>query len=243
MSTRSADAAAPPTTAYVLPGRKRPAGDVIVVPPGPGHALEHGARVARTLGGRFLAFAECQQQFLGELRSRLEELDGAIAEDSRARLKGALHGALDVLEWCEAVQVDFAAESGWAAAGCEPLDLAEVCREVAAEPSSHVGEVRVTGHSARPWWGNAMQLAAAIRQGLQVVGERLGGNGFRAVEIGDAEAGPWIRIAGYGEPGDVEAGTVQGFRHAAAAVAARVTPDALGPGAAALVLHLPANRA
>ena len=246
MTSRSADVAASLSPAFVLPGRKRAGGDVIVVPPsgGAGHGHERGGHVARALGTRFGAFADCQQQFLGELRTRLETLDAAIAEDARARLKGALRGALDVLDWCDAVQVDLANESGWAAAGLEPLDLVALCRDVAAEVDPHVGEVRVTGQLPQPWWGDAAAVAEAVRRGLRLVSERIGGTGFREVEIGTDAQAPWVRIAGYGEPGDgVEADTVAAFRQAAGQLAARVTPDPLGPGGAALVLHLPDRRA
>ncbi|MBL8726999.1 MAG: hypothetical protein JNM25_01120 [Planctomycetes bacterium] len=244
MSTRSADVTAQSSSPYVLPGRQRAGADVIVVPAAAGEGFARGGRVAHHLGERFLALAECQQQFLGELRSRLEALDAAIAEDARARLKGALRGALDVLDWCDAVQVDLAAESGWAAAGLEPLDLGEICRAVASEPGPHVGDLQVTGHAGRPWWGQAAVLATALREGLHLISERIGGSGLRQVEIGEDESGQWIRVAGYGEPGDgVEPATVQSFRRAVASLQGRVVPDVLGPGAAAFVLHLPARQA
>ena len=100
MTTKPTDVVEPAASRYVLPGRKRAASDVIVVHPSAGARFEQGGRVARPLGDRFLMLAECQRQFLGELRSRLEALDGAIAEDARARLKGSLREALGVLE-CE----------------------------------------------------------------------------------------------------------------------------------------------
>lgn len=239
MSTRPADVAASPSSPYVLPGRKRAAADVIVVSPTGGEGFARGGRVAHSLGDRFLALAECQQQFLAELRQRLELLDGAIAEDSRAQLKGALRGALDVLEWCDAVQSDLATESGWAAGGLEPIDLAEFCRVIAGEPGSHVGDVRVTGRAASHWWGDAGQLATVLRSALQLVSERIGGTGFRQIEVGGAADGHWIRVAGFGEPTEVEAGSAQAFRQAVERLCARVTPDVLGPGAAGMVLHLP----
>lgn len=243
MSTRPVDVAAPPASPYVLPGPKRAGADVIVVPTTGGGGFARGGRVAHELGERFLAMAECQQQFLGELRARLEALDAAIAEDARARLKGALRGAMDVLDWCDAVQVDLAAECQWAAAGREPIDLGDLCRSVAVEPSSHAGPVHVIGEAQRLWWGHAAALVDAVRSGLQVVSERVGGIGPRQIEIGEDEAGPWLRIAGYGEPGDgVESGSVLGFRHAVEAVRGRVVPDALGPGGAGFVLHLPTNQ-
>lgn len=244
MSTKPADVVASPSGTYVLPGRKRAGADVIVVPPSGAEGYLRGGRVAHTLGDRFLALAECQQQFLAELRARLDALDSAIAEDARARLKGTLRGALDVLDWCEAVQVDLATESSWAAAGLEPLDVATVCRAVAAEPCSHVGDLKVDGASSRIWWGEAGLLATALRHGLNLISERIGGAGFRQIEVGDDEMGHWVRVAGYGEPGDgVEPTTVQSFRHAVDRLHASVIPDALGPGAAAFVLKLPAPAA
>lgn len=242
MSTRPADVAASPSSPYVLPGRKRPGGDVIVVPGSGGEGFVRGGAVAHALGDRFLALAECQQQFLTELRARLEALDGAIAEDARARLKGALGSAMEVLDWCDAVQSDLATESGWAAAGMEPLDLAEVCRSVAAERSAHRGDLRVDGHVVRPWWGEAAQLVVTLRHGLELISERIGGKGLRVIEVAADESGHRIRIAGYGEPGDgVDPTTVRAFRQAVERLQGRVTPDALGPGAAAFVLHLPAR--
>jgi hypothetical protein len=244
MSTKPADLAVSPSSTYVLPGRKRAGADVIVVPPTDGEAFARGGRLAHSLGDRFLALAECQQQFLAELRSRLDALDGAIAEDSRARLKGALRGALDVLDWCDAVQVDLTTESSWAAAGLEPLNLVEVCRAVAAEPGSHVGEVKVGGVASRPWWGEAGLLATAVRRGLHLISERIGGVGFRQIEVADEGGAYTIRIAGFGEPGDgVESATVQAFRQAVDRLRGRVVPDELGPGAAAFVLQLPARDA
>jgi hypothetical protein len=243
MSTRPADVAASPSSPYVLPGRKRAAGDVIVVPPIGGEGFARGGRVAHSLGDRFLSLAECQQRFLTELRQRLELLDGAIAEDSRAQLKGALRGALDVLEWCDAVQADLTTESNLAAGGLEPIDLAEICRLIAAEPGSHVGDVRVTGRPASHWWGDAGLLATAVRQGLHLVSERIGGSGFRQIEVGSAASGHWIRIAGFGEPTEVEPASAVAFRQSAERLQARVTPDALGPGAAGLVLQLPVRDA
>ncbi len=244
MSSRPTDATASPSSPYVLPGRKRPGADVIVVPAAGGDGFARGSRVAQSLGERFLALAECQQQFLAELRSRLDGLDGAIAEDARARLKGALRSAIDVLDWCDAVQLDLATESGWAAEGLEPLDVAGVCRAVAAEPGSHVGDIRVTGQCSRPWWGEATQLATALRHGLNLVSERIGGAGLRVIEVGSDAGGQWVRVAGYGEPADgVESATVQSFRRAVERLQGRVMPDALGPGAAAFVLHLPVRDA
>lgn len=215
---------------------------MVIVPRADGD-LERGSRVAQLLGDRFLALAECQQEFLAELRVRLTALDSAIAEDSRARLKGALRDAVDVIDWCDAVQADLKNDSRRAASGQEPLDLLGLCSDVVAAVSGR-GEIQVTGQANNLWWGNAGHLADAVRQGLALVAERTGGAGARLVEVGVADGAPWIRIAGHGEPGeDLEAEAIRRFREAVGRVAARVVPDALGPGGAGFVLKLPVDGA
>lgn len=235
MTTKSALPIEVPATSYVLPAPRRSAPDVIVGEPRTGSALERGTRVARTLGERFLAFAECQQQFLSELRSRLATLDGDIADGARARLKGALGDAVAILDWCDSVQSDLLTESRRAADGLEPLDVVELCAEVAAATAPE-GSVQVTGISP-PWWGDARVLADAVTHGLAVVAERTGGIGGRRIEVASAQHGLRIRIAGLGEPGDsLDAGTVRRFRQAVERLGAAVVPDDLGPGGAGLVL-------
>src|SRR5262245_38198266 len=69
---------------YVLPGAPRVVGEIVVVPPArlPLSELRRGGEVARALGDCFLPHAECLQQFLAEVRTRLVALDSALAEDS-----------------------------------------------------------------------------------------------------------------------------------------------------------------
>ena len=244
MTTNPTDVVESPASNYVLPGPRRTTSDVIVVQPSSAARFEGRGRVARSLGDRLLMLAECQRQFLDELRSRLEAIDGAIADDSRARLKGSLREAIGVLDWCDAVQDDLVQDGQRAADGLEPIDLEELSAAVAAESTGHDGSVQVTGHAGHSWWGDSKVLAEAIRAGLDLVSERTGGLGLRRIELGTTDLSPWIRIAGSGEPGDgVDARSLERFRRCAAWLGARVTPDALGPGGAGLVLHLPATSA
>jgi hypothetical protein len=244
MTTKPTDVVEAPASNYVLPGPKRTTPDVIVVQPSSAARFEHGGRVARSLGDRFLMLAECQQEFLNELRSRLEAIDEAMAEDSRARLKGSLREAIGVLAWCDAVQADLVQDGQRAAGGFEPIDLEELSAAVAAEGTGNDGSVLVTGHAGNPWWGDSKVLAETIRAGLDLVSERTGGMGLRHIELGTTDLSPWIRIAGAGEPGDgVEVRSLERFRRCVTLLGARVTPDALGPGGAGLVLHLPATSA
>lgn len=239
MTTKSSTSTAPSASSYVLPAPKRPTPDVIVVPSRMGAALERSGQVARVIGERFLALAECQQQFLGELRNRLEVLDGAIADDSRAQMKGALREVTAVLDWCDSVQADLQEESRRAAAGREPLDLGAECADLVAGFAGG-NDIDVVSTAATRWWGDAKALHEAVCHGLTLVSERTAGQGRRRIEIGTAEDSAWIRIASSGEPGDsLDVDSVRRFRGAVTRLGARVVPDALGPGGAGFLLVLP----
>lgn len=232
------------TSEYVLPKPPRPAGEVLVVAGRPAAvaAHRHATDAVRSIGDRFLLLAECQQQFLVELRQSLEALDGAIADDARARLKAALHGALQVLDWCDAAQQDLLATGNHAVRGLRPIDLLEFCREFAAEVQANGSPVVIAGSALRPWWGDAGKLAAALHAGLVVVAERTGGQGTLVVEVATNAEGHQVRIAGRGEPSDdLDPAAVAAFRAAVERLGATVLPDHLGVGGTGLVLHLPSS--
>ena len=245
MTTSLFETTVPPVaevSEYVLPKPPRPAGEVMV---GPGRSgaefvLRRTAATARELGGRFLLLADCQQQFLAELRHGLEALDGAVAEDARVKLKSAVHAALQVLEWCDTVQGDLQLEGGWAARGWQPIDLGAFCREQVLAAQFQGAPVLVTGEVARVWWGDAERLAAVLHAGLHAVAERTAGLGSIVVEVRCDAAGHRVRIAGTGEPADdLDPAVLQAFRNAVERLGARVVPDSLGGGGAGLVIELP----
>ena len=226
---------------YVLPSPPRGASELVVVPTRaePFAGLRRGGDVARAIGDRFVALTECQQQFLAELRERLGTLDAAIAEDSRARLKGALRDAFHVLDWCDAVQSDLQTDGRRAAAGAEPIDVAALCGEVAA--ATGAGDaVQVAGRLPGRWWGEASALATVLDLGLRLVSERTGGLGRRFLELGGDGEQPTVRIVSYADPAEgVDPASVRRFRQAVERLGARVVPDALGPGGSGFLLLLP----
>jgi len=232
------------TSKYVLPAAPRVVGEIVVVPPArlPLSELRRGGEVARALGDCFLTHAECLQHFLAEIRTRLVSLDSALAEDSRAQLRGALHDVLSVLEWCDAVQSELQQDCGRAAARAEPIDVVDLCRLVAAS-SGPADLVQVSGQLPTTWWGEARTLAKALELGLALVAERAGGSGCRFVEVYAEATHPRIRIASSGDPQEeVDRDAVRRFRQAVAQVGARVLPDAIGPGGSGLVIELPVVR-
>ena len=230
------------TSEYILPAAPRVGAEIVVVPPTrlPFSELRRGGEVARALGDRFLAHAECLQQFLAEVRTRLSSLDNTLTERSRAQLKGALRDVLGVLDWCDAIQSDLQQDCSRAAGGAEPIDVVELCRSVAAADGS-ADPVQVSGQLPTAWWGEARVLAKALELGLALVAERTGGSGCRFVEVSAGETNPKIRIACSGDPrGEVDPDAVRRFRQAVEQVGARVLPDAIGPGGSGLVVELPA---
>ncbi len=226
---------------YVLPSPPRTAGEVVVIaPPHDRAALRRGGEVARAFGERFLALGETQQLFGAELRERLQMLDAAIADASRAQLKGAVHDVLAVLDWCDAAQIDLVRECRLAAAGKELLDVNELCELVAAERRASGQQVSVVGRLPLPWWGEALALADLVAAAVEVAVERAGGAAV-VVEVLATTAGAELHIASRGEPGDgVEAETVRRFRAAVERIGARVQPDELGPAGCGMRVLLPA---
>jgi hypothetical protein len=215
---------------YVLPAPPRVPGELLAVAPSPvgASARRRGGDIARRLGERFAAAVAAEQQFLAELRARLVALDAASADASRAQWKGAVQDALAVVDWCDTVQHTAALESAWASAGCEPLDVAELCCEVAAELRSAGLQVLVQGRCEGLPWLSATAVGDLVRQSVLLVTERVAGGAVAITVAGDA-ARFELHFAGNGEPTEPEATTVQRFRSAVAAVQATVRPDGLGP--------------
>jgi hypothetical protein len=249
MPTRNpAVLAADPT--YVLPTRPpTPPRRVEIEPPPADVAADfsrvcrRGGEVAKTLGARFVAAAENLRVFTTELRRRLDDLDGVVAEATRAQIKGALRGAFDVLDWCEVAQSDLLAQSQRAAAGAEPIDVLALCEELAAQEQRNGRPVHVSGVAGATWWGSADGLATALRAALRLATERAIGAGARTIEVKETSHAIAVEIRANGDAGPVAPESVVAFRRAVAAIGAAVLPTALGIGVAALVVNLPKSAA
>lgn len=234
---------AEPSTDYVLPAPPRGNGEIVVVAPSTDGAstLARGAEVARRLGSRFVAQIESQQLFLSELRERIVAIDGAVAEASRAQLKGALGELLSVLDWCDAVQVDSLQDARAAAEGEEPIDLALLAEEHVVPRLGLDRPVLVRGHGARPCWGRASLLADLLRHGAELLAERAAGAGAIGITVEEEAGRLRIRFEALGEPADgLDAAVVRRFRATVDALGATVLPGANGVGGTACVVELPA---
>lgn len=227
-------------TGYVLPKPGR-GGNELVLPAGPSALQRHReAEVAKAIGSRVSALAECQQQFLSELRSCLEDVEDTVAEAGRARLRTQVRSALSVLEWCDAVQADLKGEAEWAGQGLQPIELIGFCADVAGRWSTGATPVHVGGACNRPWWGDAGLLAETLEAALAVVADRSRGAGSIAIEVEVGGSVANVRVAGSGEPSDeVDPALVRVFRQNVERLGAAVAPDSLGPGGTGIVLVLP----
>lgn len=243
MSQQAAKTLSVPTAAdYVLPARPRGNGEIVVVPTSVDRlsALRRGGEVARTIGARVAVLAEGQRLFLDEVHERLAALDGAIADSSRAQLKGAVRELVAVLGWCDAVQTDLVREAEAAARGAEPIDVATLAEEVVVPALGLDRPVLVRGHGAGSYLGEAVLVADLLQRGIELLAERAQGPGAIAVEVVHTGLALRLRFDAVGEPSDgLDPATVRRFRHAVDALAGVVLPGELGTGANACLVELP----
>ena len=242
MATNQPTLGASPSAEYVLPPPPRPAGEMLVVAPRRdlGPVLRRASEVAHALGERFAMLLESHAQFTVAVRERLEALDAAVAEASRAQLKGALREVLAVLDWSDAVHGELAHEARLAAAGAQPLDVAALCEEVAAAAHTPEQPVYVQGRMPGPFWVAAPLLGELVAAALELVAERTLGHGARSIAIAVCGGALELTIRGAGEPVDgVDPRSAARVRRAAAALRATVRPDALGAGATGMIVSLP----
>lgn len=231
----------PKTGSYVLPSPPRGHRDQLVTGAAePAPAAGATAEVARALGARFQVQAESLDMFLGELRGRLEQLDAAIAEDTRMQLKGAVRDVGEVLEWCDAVQQEIAAESARAQEGQEPVELGALCEQVAGSLQDLADPISVVRADPVTCWGARGRVVHLLHKALDLVWARTSRQGLRSLEPCWQGGVPCVRVCSRGEPvQDVAPEAVDAFRAAVTAAGAVVVPDALGPGGAGFVLRLP----
>ncbi|MFK7738879.1 MAG: hypothetical protein AB8H80_01050 [Planctomycetota bacterium] len=200
---------------YVMPKAPREHGELLVVGDresdaagltevaGIAEAVDHPAHtggangaVARAFGARFGLHAESLALLLGEVRGRIDELDSAVAEDSRAQLQGAVRKLGELLGWCEVVRDEIAQDSRYGRAGCEPIDGMDICRAAAA--ASFGDAVAVRGDEDLVVWGRRDEYQMLVESALKVVWERLGCRGALALQVGWIDGSACFRVQGRG---------------------------------------------
>jgi len=231
----------PATGSYVLPAPPRGKGLLTVGAESEGGSLFQAGVVSRAIGERVQVMAQSMDLLLLEVRERVNQLDGAIAEDSRAQLKGAVREISKVLDWCDAAREELAGDSDKAIAGLEPIDVVDLCNQLAAKQEGLTDPIAVLARNQVTWWGNRGQLAHVIQKALALVWARTGGQGLRCIENEWRDTTACIRVCSRGEPVDeIDTTIVDDFRNAVEGAGIVVVPDDLGPGGAGLVMQLPA---
>jgi hypothetical protein len=238
MTTDRNSVLAPADGSYVLPAPPRGYDLLVTKSAEPSSLLFPGA-IASGLGQRFQSQAQSLDLLLTEVRDRLERLDGAIAEDSRAQLKGAVRDVVRVVDWCDALRQELDAESAKAVEGLEPIDLVVLCERQANALQGLTDPIAVMSSKQVVYWGDRNKLQFVMQKALELVWARTGGQGLRCIEVSAEDGVPSIRVCSRGEPArDIDPDVVDAFREAVDDVGATVVPDELGPGGAGLVLRL-----
>ena len=230
----------PANANYILPAPPRGAGMLTVEQEAATPRYSQSAGVARAIGERFQVTAQSLEILLSELRDRVQQLDLAIAEDTRAQLKGAVREISNVLDWCDSAGAEMATDSAKAATGLEPIDVVDMCNQLSAGQPEEAAPIAVVARNDVTCWANRAELSHVLHQALALVFARTGGQGLRCLEAGWRDHAPSIRVYGRGEPvDDIDPELVEGFRRAVAGTGITVVPDDLGPGGAGMVLRLP----
>jgi len=226
------------TESYVLPKPPRGARSQLVVEAAPPAPVAVGA--ARGVGARLRVHAESLEVLFGELRAKLDGLDTKIAEDSRAQLKGAVRDVGDVLGWCEEVQKVLVSESARAERGEEPIDLSELCEQVAANRQEPSAPISVITRQPAICWGERSRIAHLLQKALDLVFARTEQRGLRRMEVSWREGAACVGVRSQGEPVEgVDPELVDAFRCAADGADVHVVPDALGSSGAGMLLVMP----
>lgn len=213
-----------------------PDDEVDAAPTAPIHdVLAQGRRVAETralalLGDRLLPLTADLRHLLGETTRALRELDAGIDDGPRAALRHRAGSVAGVLEWVDAVAKDLEREAAACAEGRQPIDLVEVLTETGAglERRRPGVRVQVTSVQGRGEWPavDAACLAEFCAATLDLLADRIGGEGAIAVTVELDRHGATARLLGLGTKRRIRGGRrVAAIRRLAAKLGARLIPD------------------
>lgn len=242
---QAAVSSAPPddaSTRVRTPGRP---GNLLVAREGSVHGtalLRQETDGLRRAGLRVAAQVESQDVLLGELRKVLAAIDSEAAEGTRGTLQRLTRTASEIVDWCDAVQIELHSEASRAVDGRQAVDLLELVHSVIHDCGIDGREVVVCGSAPFAVWASVPVLGRALRQGFELVLERAQGAARLLVEIGQDDDGHFLVVRTRAE--DVvepSQGKVDEFREAAEAAGLEVQPDPDTQGRSGLLLRLPAH--
>lgn len=183
-------------------------------------------------------------QFLGEGRRELAELTEDIDEGTRARLKHRAKVLREIFDWLDQVSRDIAAEARSAAGGALPIDLTELCVELAVDREQRAPSVRI---AVAPDPGErrvrlpAQPAAELLAAALALVAARIGNHGV--IEVETEAQGDWlaVRMAGVGAVQPIAADElIETVKALATELGVEIRRDRVqGEAGAAMVLAFP----
>jgi hypothetical protein len=223
------------------PGRP---GNLVVTPETATHGLEvlrREALGARQLGHRLLAQVESQDLLLSELKKTIAAIESEASDGARVTLQRLSRTAHEVMEWCDAVQLELEAEGRHAVAGLQAIDVLDLVHDVLHDLSRAGSQriVYVAGHANASVWASVPALGRVLRLAIELVDARIESQGAIHVEVGEDDDGHFVRVVGNGEAkGEPGPDRVEEFRDAAESAHVAVLRDEQTGGAAGLVLRI-----
>ena len=219
------------------PGRP---GNLVVAPEGAVYAtalLRSEARGVHQFGQRLLAQVESQDLLLTELRRVLTSMADEAVSGTPGTMQRLARTATEIVDWCEAVQLELQNEGSRAIAGAQAIDLLELVHDLGgARPER---EIVVRGSAPFAAWGSVTALGRVVRLALELVDARTGGAGHLHIEIGYDDEGHYLSILGQGKAvGDPSHDRVEEFRDATESAGVQVVPDPTTEGRTGLQLRL-----
>lgn len=224
--------------------RGRP-GNLLVAPEGSVHGtalLRQETDGLRRMGLRVAAQVESQDILLGELRKVLSSIETEAADGTRGTLQRLARTASEIVDWCDAVQLELHAEGSRAVDGKQAVDLLELVHSVLHDRGADHGQSMICGSAPFAVWASVPKLGRALRLALDLVAQRAGDEARIHVEIGQDDDGHLLVVQARSESvAEPRQDTVEEFREAAEAAGIAVEPDPDTKGRSGLLLRLPAH--
>ena len=196
-------------------------------------------------GSRLLPLLGCLDRFAEESKSVIDALDEEVTDQTRARLRNRIATLSEIQEWTKAVMADMSVQANTLAEGRCLVDTVEICEDMARQIEARFPSVRVLpfrGDLRPRCIGRAADLAEAFYLAMGLVAQRIGGCGRIHLEIHQADGFIVHRIAGDGEPRQIQAAAwVERFRELVVGIhGGKIQPDLTGVGGTGISLELPA---
>jgi hypothetical protein len=198
--------------------------------------------ILEPLGTRLMALVGCLERFLDEGASAIRELDQAVEEEPRVRLKSHVKGLREIVDWTQAVAADLRCEAAAAELGMRLVETREVLVELAGIFERRFPQVRVhvAPADSSECFARAADLADAFYLALALTAVRIGVQGAITVEISRGPQYLRHRILGHGEPRPVHAcPEVQRLRDLVKSHGGRLFPAETGPHGTGITIEIP----